>query len=486
MDSPLVSSLFRSLRHHRLCLTRSRLQHIRAPRRTIVSLRPDAKRAAKEGEWFAKTPFLNNDMSEEFQRYPMVTAADLARRTERPKRVKMLVRDYVDDALYNPHYGYFSKHAVIFETERPFDFNSMKDEMEFHHKLAEEYTRFEDKLDAVEFNPTRQLWHTPTELFKPYYGEAIARYLVTNYKLSLYPYKDLIIYEMGAGNGSMMVNILDYIRRTEPDVYARTKYKVIEISTALATLQKKRAATHNHVDKIEIVNKSIFDYDLYDPSPCFFLALEVFDNFAHDMIRYDPETEIPYQGIVLCDQDGDFHDFYVPQLDPIAERFLRVRQHVVRGAYNHPLGTPKILRKMRSMLPGASNLTIPEYIPTKAMLFFDVLREYFPAHRLVMSDFSSLPDSVQGVNAPVVQTRFERETVPVTTPFVQQGYFDILFPTDFEVMDDMYKALTGKLTRVMQHEDFMQRWAYLEETETRCGENPMLGWYKNVAMLSSV
>lgn len=53
-------------------------------------------------------------------------------------------------------------------------------------------------------------------------------------------------------------------------------------------------------------------------------------------------------------------------------------------------------------------------------------------------------------------------------------------------MDDMYKAMTGKLTRVMKHEDFMGRWAYLEETETRCGENPMLGWYKNVSMLSSV
>ena len=53
-------------------------------------------------------------------------------------------------------------------------------------------------------------------------------------------------------------------------------------------------------------------------------------------------------------------------------------------------------------------------------------------------------------------------------------------------MDDMYKALTGKLTRVMKHEDFMSRWACLEETETRCGENPLLAWYKNVSMLSSV
>lgn len=69
---------------------------------------------------------------------------------------------------------------------------------------------------------------------------------------------------------------------------------------------------------------------------------------------------------------------------------------------------------------------------------------------------------------------------------VQQGYFDILFPTNFEVTNDMYKAMTGKLTRVMKHEDFMQRWAYLEETETRSGENPLLSWYKNVSMLSSV
>ena len=80
--------------------------------------------------------------------------------------------------MYNPHYGYFSKHAVIFETKEPFNFTGMKDEMEFHKVLADEYTRFEDELDAVKPNPLRQLWHTPTELFKPYYGEAIARYLI--------------------------------------------------------------------------------------------------------------------------------------------------------------------------------------------------------------------------------------------------------------------------------------------------------------------
>ena len=91
---------------------------------------------------------------------------------------------------------------------------------------------------------------------------------------------------------------------------------------------------------------------------------------------------------------------------------------MVQTPYRHPLNTPRSIRKLQGLLPGSSNLTKPEYIPTKAMMFFDVLRERFPAHRLVMSDFHSLPDSVPGINAPVVQTRFQRETVAVTTPFV--------------------------------------------------------------------
>jgi hypothetical protein len=69
---------------------------------------------------------------------------------------------------------------------------------------------------------------------------------------------------------------------------------------------------------------------------------------------------------------------------------------------------------------------------------------------------------------------------------VQQGYFDILFPTDFKVMEDMYRAITGKLTRAMTHEDFMKRWAYVEDTQTISGENPLLNWYKNASVMITV
>ncbi|PYI18845.1 amidase signature enzyme [Aspergillus violaceofuscus CBS 115571] len=395
-------------------------------------------------------------------------------------------REFIDDSLYNLQYGYFSQHATIFSPGEPFIFNDIADGPAFHTMLRNRYTEFEDRLDEAEPDVARQLWHTPTELFQPYYGETIARYLVSNYKLTLYPYHDLIIYEMGAGNGTMMRNVLDYIREVDYEVYQRTKYKIIEISPALASLQLKNlvasAESAGHRDRLEIINRSIFDWNTYVHSPCFFLALEVFDNFSHDIIRYDLKTEQPQQGGVLIDADGEFHEWYRDYLDPVAARFLRVRQAAARRPFPSPLG-PKYMRILRPYLPAAGQFSPPEYIPTRLMQFFDILNNYFPGHRLVASDFSSLPDAVRGLNGPVVQTRFERRTIPVTTPYVQQGYFDIFFPTDFNVIEDMYRAITGKLTQVVSHEDFMQRWAYIADTETRNGENPMLTWYKNASML---
>jgi hypothetical protein len=418
----------------------------------------------------------------------------------------------ITDSLYNPHYGYFSKHATIFSPGEPFDFNSIEDGPAFHRMLGERYTEFEDKLDKAKPDEARQLWHTPTELFRPYYGEAIARYLVSNYKLTLFPYHDLIIYEMGAGNGTLMLNILDFIRDTDHEVYQRTKFKIIEISPALADVQMKNLKTsinsRGHAGHVEIINRSIFDWDTYVHSPCFFLALEVFDNFGHDAIRYDYSTEMPQQGGVLVDTDGEFCEYYNTQLDPLAARFLRVRQAAARRPFKTPL-TSRVPKTIRNSVPFRSRFTMPEYIPTRLMQFFDILHDYFPAHRLLASDFSSLPDAVPGLNAPVVQTRYKRRTVAVSTPFVSspvlsfitsftpmlsaltfqkvyQGYFDIFFPTDFNVIEDMYRAITGKLTRANSHQDFMERWAYIEDTETRSGENPLLSWYKNANVLATV
>lgn len=339
----------------------------------------------------------------------------------RPAWIEVLSNIVAIDSLYNQHYGYFSKHATIFSPGEPFDFNNIEDGPAFLRLLGERYTEFEDRLDQINPDEARQLWHTPTELFRPYYGETIARYLVSHYKLTLYPYHDLIIYEMGAGNGTMMLNILDFIRDTDHEVYQRTKFKIIEISPTLADLQMKNLMqtidSKGHRDRVEIINRSIFDWDTYVHSPCFFLALEVFDNFGHDAIRYDFRNELPQQGGVLIDADGEFHEFYNHQLDPVAARYLRVRQAASRRPFPSPLGS-RFTRGLRSAPPFRKDYSLPEYIPTRLMQFFDILNQYFPAHRLVASDFNSLPDAVTGLNAPVVQTRYQRQVVPVSTPFV--------------------------------------------------------------------
>ncbi|KAE8365842.1 S-adenosyl-L-methionine-dependent methyltransferase [Aspergillus caelatus] len=503
MDSPVLSQLFRQLFRHPACQSlrslsalagrRPQCIQLSTPRqqcRPFLTRRSAARRKnVDDGMNWNKRGDYPKDIEEELKEFPLVTAKDLRHRRERPRQVKMLTREFIDDSLYNPHYGYFSKHATIFSPGEPFDFNNIEDGPAFHRMLGDRYTEFEDRLDETQPDIARQLWHTPTELFRPYYGETIARYLVSNYKLTLYPYHDLIIYEMGAGNGTMMINILDFIRDTDYEVYQRTKFKIIEISSNLAGLQMKNLMDSinaaGHLDHVEIINKSIFDWDTYVHSPCFFLALEVIDNFSHDAIRYDTATELPQQGGVLIDADGEFHEYYNAQLDPVASRFLRVRQAAARREYPSPLG-PRLTRGLRKSIPFQRPFTLPEYIPTRLMQFFDILDTYFPGHRLVASDFSSLPDAVPGINAPVVQTRYKRRTVPVSTPFVHQGYFDIFFPTDFNVVEDLYRATTGKLTQVMSHEDFVRRWAYIEDTETRSGENPLLTWYKNASMLMTV
>ena len=486
MDSPAVTRIFRQLFAHETC-SRYLTYRPRKPTTTTTTTgavtqtrsflwdsagqKASTKRYGgreqekKDSFWRARNDLLLSDHTEDYKRFPLVTADHLRPRKERPRRVKMTVRDFIEgalytsptdirqkihinaigransggiDSLYNPDYGYFSKQAVIFSPGSPFDFAALRDEPAFYSLLGSRYSAFEDSLDAIAPNETRQLWHTPTELFRPFYGEAMARYMVANYQLSLYPYYDLIIYEMGAGNGTMMLNILDYIRAHHPDVYQRTQYKIIEISSSLASLQNKHlretAASRGHVDKVTIINRSIFDWDTYVSSPCFFLALEVFDNFAHDAIRYDPVTGEALQGHVLIDGQGDFYEVYEWDIDAVALRYLKIRDLASTLPFNTPLRKPHILKRLlntgtappqttpqgfqrRNQRDG--NLTIPEYIPTRLMQFFDILHNYFPAHRILCSDFHTLPDAVIGVNGPVVQTRYQRRMIPVSTPLVR-------------------------------------------------------------------
>jgi len=112
----------------------------------------------------------------------------------------------------------------------------------------------------------------------------------------------LIIYEIGAGNGTLMADILDFLALEAPEVYARTKYRIIEISDRLVGKQKgsvaggwreggggmsegemgkEKARRRGHGDRVEVIGKSIFEWDRVVHEPCFFIAMEVLVSLSH-------------------------------------------------------------------------------------------------------------------------------------------------------------------------------------------------------------
>jgi hypothetical protein len=103
---------------------------------------------------------------EEIAQYPRITADELKAYKFPPKGVKMLVRDFIQDSLYNPHYGYFSSRAEIFSPVEPLNFNEMSENAELDATVARMYREYDSTSDPRDVTGSRQVWHTPTELFK--------------------------------------------------------------------------------------------------------------------------------------------------------------------------------------------------------------------------------------------------------------------------------------------------------------------------------
>jgi len=155
----------------------------------------------------------------------------------------------------------------------------MKNNLAYDRKMVKEINEFEDMIQAEESadpSSTRQIFHTPTEVFKPYYGQAIARYILHQYRLHYLPHTALRIYEIGGGNGTLMLNILDYIREHDPEVYVYTQYCIVEISAQLASKQEESLRRNpyfqEHSQHVEIVQSDILSWTIPVREPCYILA----------------------------------------------------------------------------------------------------------------------------------------------------------------------------------------------------------------------
>lgn len=104
MDSPVISRLFRQLFSHQRCQALravsalpARVHNGRRVQARSISTRPEKRRT--DANWQQRTDIMPFDMKEEFDTYPMLTADQLRGRKERPRRVKMLTRDFIEGTL---------------------------------------------------------------------------------------------------------------------------------------------------------------------------------------------------------------------------------------------------------------------------------------------------------------------------------------------------------------------------------------------------
>jgi len=54
------------------------------------------KKKGNDGRWQQRSDLLPEDRISEFETFPMVTAKDLRTHKQRPRRVKMLLRDFIE------------------------------------------------------------------------------------------------------------------------------------------------------------------------------------------------------------------------------------------------------------------------------------------------------------------------------------------------------------------------------------------------------
>ena len=106
MESALLTRVFRRLLSHQTC---SKLRyHASTPRAMLNAPQrrwykspkedksPDDYDARRESDWQQRTDFFPPDKMKEYEKYPMVTCTQLRSRRERPTRVKMLARDFIE------------------------------------------------------------------------------------------------------------------------------------------------------------------------------------------------------------------------------------------------------------------------------------------------------------------------------------------------------------------------------------------------------
>ena len=407
---------------------------------------------------------------------------------------KELVREFIHDALYNKEYGYFSSRVAICKPMVNFDFPKMSTIETYWDSIGQIYETYsKDSLNV---------WHTATELFNPWFGRAVGHYILQKHleQRNKGITNDLYIYEIGGGNGTLMMNILDYIREKRPDIYQSCYYILYEISPKLHRLQETLLSQSEHLmkDRVRLICDDVVSNLGGNELPCFVVAIEVLDNLPHDVIVRHQTGELSQIHVCTDQVTGRMWEEMVPLVDSTIIDYVKRMQ--CSSEDEVPTDASILVKCVNSF---KSNFLVEwfkkyhkeyrEFIPTISMKLFQKIKSSLPNARLIIGDFSELPNTIDmGVNSPVVQRRLNQETITCSTYLVKRGQCDIFFPTNFQHLSDLwsrlqnhelihddYKLGSSGTSQVLDQKSFMSLYADLSRTRLKSGFNPLIDDYKN-------
>ncbi|KAK9825352.1 hypothetical protein WJX81_001851 [Elliptochloris bilobata] len=403
-----------------------------------------------------------------------LSCAQLTTATE-PQR--QLLRDFLHDRLYHPTEGYFSAHQPPVGIGRPLDLPSLSGEDAYRMEVRRQY----DDLAVA--------WLTPSELFTPHYGQAVAAFLLAEHARTAATGASLHVKEIGGGTGRLAVDVLDHVCAAAPEVHARMRYTCVEISTRLAALQRATldaAPAHSGLCTVECRDAAdTGGWGAPAEEHTFVLAMEVLDNMPHDRVARNARSGAWLQTCVVDTACDGLREELEPLQDGLVGRCLRVGDWASGGK--------SLWHRLLDFAvgePGARGGDEIMYLPTRTLALLDALSTALPSHTLLAADFDALPDtSLPGAYAPLVATTVGGSTRDHASYLLPRGSADVFFPTDFGMLARLYEAaaraaptqLAGVNTQHMKTVEFMKRFANLPATTTQSGYNPLLRDFTNTS-----
>lgn len=436
------------------------------------------------------------------------------------RRSSVILRDFLERALYDRSSGYFSKQVI--QSGRELAFRTFASEKDYRIAVARQYA------DAG------RAWMTPVETFQPHYAEALARSMLRTHA-ALYPGEPLQILEVGGGNGTCAAGVMSYLRREAPEAFERSRYMLVEVSERLADAQRQRLLAEGvPTERWEVVHSCASRWaeslEAPLPGPWFLLALEVLDNLPHDKVRIaraaDGSVELHEAHVAEAEggrrveewrplRDEDVQDVVALLGLREPERALELQRAISTRA-DFGAGGGQLAADLQQLFSSAIQFSgadeasrspppsapppprppppppnIPPvqaphvFVPTGCYRLLCRLLAACPEHQLILADFDWLPPQPSGaVCAPVVQTQRGGVSADLEGDYLlSPGECDVMFPTHFASLAALYAALTGRAAVPVRAAQFMARHADLAATTAEDGYNPLVEDFANVQIL---